>query len=189
MSKVLLHICCGPCATYVNKRLQEKGFKTEGYFYNPNIRPKEEYAKREDTLKKYAEQTGLKVTYEPKLRGSFLETETPASHAAAGWFSLRFPNKPEDCENCYRIRLGKTAECAKELDFDCFTTTLLISPYQKHDLLKGVAEEVSKDLGIEFFYEDFRKGYSESRKMAKELNLYRQKYCGCKPREEELCQG
>lgn len=157
MSKILLHICCGPCATYVNRWLGENGFEVRGLFYNPNIRPKFEYERRALTAKFYGLKAGVKVIGEDQDRETF----------------------PGDCENCYRVRLRRTAELARTLLFDAFSTTLLISPYQKHDLLKRVGEEIAKEAGIDFFYHDFRDGYRESRKMAKEMKLYMQKYCGC----------
>jgi hypothetical protein len=133
-------------------------------------------------MEHYATVVGLKVIYESEpanerldrarrgLRGSDLETET---------FSLRFPIDLGDCENCYRVRLKMTAEKAKELEFDRFSTTLLISPYQDHELLKRIGQELSNEVGIRFHYEDFRPGFRRGQQLAKEMNLYRQKYCGC----------
>ena len=153
----MLHNCCAPCTTFVYKWLKENDFKIKGLFYNPNINPPEEYEKRLVTMKRYADAVGLEVIYEPN-----------DIMAESG-----------NCENCYRVRLRKTAELAKAGGYDCFSTTLLISPYQKHDLLKEIGEEVSSEIGIDFYYQDFRVGYQESRLMAKEMNLYRQRYCGC----------
>jgi predicted adenine nucleotide alpha hydrolase (AANH) superfamily ATPase len=141
----------------VNKWLNENDFEVKGYFYNPNISPNQEYERRLLTMEHYATEAGLKVVCPPN----------------------RLPTEPGDCENCYRVRLEKTASFAKAEGFDCFSTTLLISPYQKHDLLKQVGEELGKEHGIEFFYQDFRIGYRESREMAREMKLYQQKYCGC----------
>ncbi len=157
MRKILLHACCAPCTTYVYKILKEGGFEIKGLFFNPNIRPQEEYERRHLTMENYAMRVGLKVIYEP--------------------FSER--PKKGDCLNCYVTRLRKTAEFAKNLGFDCFTTTLLISPYQKHDLFRQIGEEIGQGFGVKFYYEDFRVGYRESIKMSKEMKLYRQKYCGC----------
>jgi len=157
LSKILLHTCCGPCTTYVNKWLKDNAFEIKGLFYNPNIRPKEEYERRFITMEYYATSVGLKVIYEPN------DIETTLG----------------DCENCYRVRLERTAEFAKKLGYDSFSTTLLISPYQKHEVLKRIGEEVEKESGVEFFYRDFREGYRISREMAKESKLYMQKYCGC----------
>ena len=157
MSKILLHVCCGPCATYVNKWLGENGFKVKGLFYNPNIRPEEEYERRLLTMEYYATAVGLKVIYEE----NDVQTE------------------PGACLECYRVRLKKTAVIAKRLGFDLFSTTLLISPYQKHDLFHQIGKEIGQNIGVPFYYQDFRIGYRESIKGSKEMGLYRQKYCGC----------
>lgn len=157
MSKILLHTCCGPCTTYVNKWLSENDFEATGFFYNPNIFPQDEYLKRKENMQIYAQRLGLDVIYAPNDQRTL----------------------PGECVDCYRIRLSKTAEQAKQLGYDCFSTTLLISPYQKINLIKEVGEEVSLRYNIAFFYQDFRAGYSESRKMSRGMNLYMQKYCGC----------
>jgi predicted adenine nucleotide alpha hydrolase (AANH) superfamily ATPase len=107
----------------VNKWLGENDFEVQGFFYNPNIFPQEEYERRYLAMEFYALKTGLKVHYEPN----------------------HIRTKADDCENCYRVRLKRTAQFAKEEGFDCFSTTLLISPYQKHDLLKQVGEEVAQN--------------------------------------------
>ena len=83
------------------------------------------------------------------------------------------------CAYCYRVRLEKTAIYAKENDFEAFSTSLLVSPYQKHDLIKQIAEEIAAKVGIPFYYEDYRNGYQEGVDVSKELEMYRQPYCGC----------
>lgn len=90
------------------------------------------------------------------------------------------------CTNyCYRTRLEKTAQYAKENGYDSFSTTLLVSPYQKHDDIKRIGEELAEKYGLEFHYVDFRAGYREGQAKARELGLYMQKYCGCIFSEEE----
>ena len=83
------------------------------------------------------------------------------------------------CRICYEMRLDETARKAKEMRLDGFTTSLLVSPYQKHDVIIDAGKEMEKKYAIQFFYEDFRPGWKESVRMSKELGLYRQKYCGC----------
>jgi predicted adenine nucleotide alpha hydrolase (AANH) superfamily ATPase len=89
------------------------------------------------------------------------------------------------CEFCYDTRLSETAKVAKEKGFDTFTSTLLESRHQPHDLIRSKAEEASKEYDIPFFYEDFQTGWKESIKISKDLELYRQKYCGCIFSEKE----
>lgn len=158
MQKLLLHTCCAPCTTYVNKWLTDNGFEVNALFYNPNIRPQDEYQRRLLTMESYARAVGLKVIFEK----NDIQTEV------------------ERCVECYRARLKKTAKIAKELGFEFLSTTLLISPYQKIDLIKRVGEEVGEEFGVKFFYHDFRTGYRDSRQMSRAMKLYMQKYCGCK---------
>lgn len=157
MPKILLHTCCGPCTIYVHQKLVSGGFEVNGFFYNPNIQPQAEYERRLLTLEHYAASVGLKVLCEENDQ----ETE------------------PGACENCYRVRLNKTAQMARDLGYDNFSTTLLISPYQKHDLLKKIGLELGQEHGIEFYYEDFRVGFRPGQQLARGMKLYRQKYCGC----------
>jgi len=88
-------------------------------------------------------------------------------------------HEAQRCRHCFKLRLSKTAEIAKDMGFDAFTTTLLISPQQKHDLIQEIGNELAGERGIDFLYADLRKRYSDSRRMTKPLNLYRQQYCGC----------
>jgi predicted adenine nucleotide alpha hydrolase (AANH) superfamily ATPase len=89
------------------------------------------------------------------------------------------PHYTERCRDCFEMRLGKTAEAARANGFDAFTTTLLISPHQKHELIKETGERAAVESGVEFYYADLRKRYSDSRHITKPMELYRQQYCGC----------
>ncbi len=169
--RILTHICCAPCFTYPHKRLEEEGHEVTGFFYNPNIHPYQEYKSRKVALEKYAEMKAARVIYkddydiENYLRGA-LDAE-------------------DRCRFCYTLRLSETSKTAVRLGFDAFTTTLLISPYQKHDMLVEVGNKIADENGVRFYYEDFREGYGESRELAKALELYMQKYCGCIFSEKE----
>jgi predicted adenine nucleotide alpha hydrolase (AANH) superfamily ATPase len=163
---ILLHICCGPCTIYPLRKLREEGHEVRGYFYNPNIHPYLEYKKRLDTLDIYAGREGLRVIRE---EGYPLEG-----------FMRQIVFREEDrCRHCYRLRLVKTAKTAKAGHCDAFTTTLLYSRYQKHDLIRSIGEDVARECDIPFLYRDFREGWSEGVKISKALGLYRQPYCGC----------
>jgi predicted adenine nucleotide alpha hydrolase (AANH) superfamily ATPase len=169
--RILVHICCAPCFTYPHTRLVDEGHEVTGFFFNPNIHPYSEYKKRLESLEKYAEIKGLKW-----IHGNDYDIET----------YLRGALTAEDrCGFCYEQRLIETARTANILGYDAFTTTLLISPYQKHELLEKTGKKAADEYGIEFFYEDFREGYNESRDTAKALDLYMQKYCGCVFSEKE----
>lgn len=163
--KLLMHMCCAPCSTYPVMKLNEDKINVTGFFYNPNIHPLEEYQKRKDMVQKYASIKKLEVIY----IDDYMEDE---------WLCYNNCDNKR-CNMCYRLRINKTAAYAKENGFNAFSTTLLISPYQNHELIKKLGEEYGLKYGIKFYYQDFRKHFREGQAIAKELNLYRQKYCGC----------
>ena len=146
MSKILLHICCGPCASYPVPRLREQGYEVMGYFFNPNIHPYSEYVKRHEALEEYARETNLKVIYD--------EDYNPIEY-----FQNISYRETQRCLFCYRLRLEQTAHIAKKGKFDYFSTTLLVSKYQKHQLIKEVGEAIGEKYGVPFLYQDFRVGF------------------------------
>ncbi len=91
----------------------------------------------------------------------------------------------ERCRYCYSVRLEATAREAKRSHFDSFSTTLLYSIYQKHDLIKEMGERIAEEVGISFHYEDFRRGWRKGVEVSKAMGLYRQQYCGCIYSEKE----
>lgn len=161
--KILLHMCCAPCTTYPLKTLRNKQFNIEGFFYNPNIHPQDEFDHRKSTVEEYSHIVDLKVHYD-------------LDYQEQQWLDYKDDNR---CKMCYEIRLEATAKYASENNYNGFTTTLLVSPYQQHELIKEICESLSKKYNIKFIYYDFREGFREGQNTAKELNLYRQKYCGC----------
>lgn len=173
--KILSHVCCAPCFTYVHETMNDDGHTVTGFFYNPNIHPFEEYGKRRDSLVRYAEMKRVAVIYDDEYQiEEFLKG------------ILACKNR---CEYCYMDRLERTASLAAEEGFEAFTSTLLISPYQQHDLIREIGEKLSEEHDVPFFYRDFRLGYRDSRRLTFELGLYRQKYCGCIISEYERHRG
>jgi epoxyqueuosine reductase len=170
--RILLHICCANCVIFPFLQLRERGEKVTGYFFNPNIHPYQEYQKRLETLKVYSGKSSLEVTY----RNEYLLEE----------FLKNVALHPEErCRYCYSVRLEATAREAKRSRFDSFSTTLLYSIYQKHDLIREMGEHIAEDVGISFHYEDFRRGWGEGVTVSKAMGLYRQQYCGCIYSEKE----
>lgn len=170
--KILLHICCAPCAIFPLSRLQEEGFTVQGYFYNPNIHPYLEYRKRMSTVRELSARLDLPVSYSD---GYDLDE-----------FLVRVAGRGAGrCEQCYRMRLDAAAVEAGKNGAGLFTTSLLYSKHQKHDLIRGVAKEMAWEHGIEFYYEDFRVGWREGIMESKAMGLYRQQYCGCIYSERE----
>jgi len=165
--KILLHICCAPCALYPLKALEGKGYEVQGLWYNPNIHLYQEYCRRRDSLKDYAVRTNLPVIYNDE-------------YGLREFICMVGKGEGEDrCLTCYRLRLLRAAGIAKQENFDSFTTTLLSSPYQKHKLIRKIGEQVAEKAGVTFHYEDFRVGNKENIRLSKEIGLYRQQYCGC----------
>ena len=164
--KLLLHICCAPCSIYPVKVLKEMGMDIMGFFYRYNIHPFQECMKREETLKQYSESIGLKVIYQADYKiEKFLQ-------------SIVFREK-ERCRYCYYDRLKATALVAKKGKFEGFTTTLLYSKFQNHELIRQTGEALAKEYGLKFFYHDFREGWKLGIEESKRLKMYRQQYCGC----------
>ena len=171
--KLLMHACCAPCSVYCVDTLRKENIEPTIYWYNPNIHPYMEYKARRDTLKKYAEIENLNVIFNDEYGlDDFCKEAVKDLNAR--------------CINyCYPVRLRKTFEYAKQNGYDAVTTTLLYSIYQKHDYIKKLCEDLSKEYGIDFLYRDFRIGFWEGHDKAKELELYMQKYCGCIFSEED----
>ena len=170
--KLLMHICCAPCTIYPLKELRTEGHQVTGVFFNPNIHPYQEYEKRRRTLNDYAAMTFLNVIW---AEGYPLEEFLR---------NVAFKEK-ERCAYCLTIRLKYTAELVIREKYDGFTTTLLYSKYQKHDLIHKIGEDLSKELRINFYYKDFRNGWEDGIRISKQLGLYRQQYCGCIYSEKE----
>jgi len=170
--KILLHICCAPCTIYPLRILRDDGHEIRGLFYNPNIHPYREYQRRLETLASYAERERLSVIREEGYPFELFLRE------------VAFRER-ERCRHCYRLRLSYTARLAKENGFDAFTTTLLYSRFQKHALIREIAEDIAGIQRIPFFYRDFRAGWSEGVRISKESGMYRQPYCGCIYSEKE----
>ena len=170
--KVLLHICCANCATYPIKTMREKGLDVMGFFYRHNIHPYAECLRRQEALQSYAEQINMKVIYQ---EGYDLE----------GFIQNVVFRESERCNYCYHDRLRSTAMLAKRGKFDYFSTTLLYSKHQKHELIRSMGESIGKSTGIAFLYQDFREGWKEGIECSKQMGLYRQQYCGCIYSEKE----
>ncbi len=166
MKKVLLHICCGPCTLYPLDQLRQKGWSVHGFFYNPYIQPYQEFKKRLETLQSVAGTRELPLI----LREDYDLTDYLRKMA------FREENR---CIVCYSKRLEATARLAQKSGFDAFTTTLLFSKRQQHNLIRELAACTANRLGVGFVYEDFREGWKLGQEAARELKLYRQQYCGC----------
>lgn len=170
--KLLMHTCCAPCSVYCIDSLRSEGIEPTVYWYNPNIHPYMEYKARRDCLKEYTQSIGVQAIFEEE-------------YGLDKFCKNVIGNLKTRCTDyCYRVRLEQTAKYAKKHGFDTITTTLFVSPYQKHEELKQIAEEIAKKYELDLLYRDFRVGFREGQAKARELGLYMQKYCGCVFSEE-----
>lgn len=172
---MFLHCCCAPCSSYVLEYLSAY-FDLTLFFYNPNITDKEEYEKRKSEL--------IRLVNE-KFYDCRIEL-MDADYDSRIFFQMAkgLEDEPEcgkRCFRCYEMRLGKTAQMAKENKADYFCTTLSISPHKNADKLMEIGEMLGEKYGIAYLPSDFKKrnGYKRSIELSKEYNLYRQNYCGC----------
>jgi len=166
MNKVLIHVCCAHCAAYTAEYWRQQGYEIGGFWYNPNIHPYTEHQQRLESMKALAQEIGLPLIVDE-------------GYDVIEYFRRVAGHEIERCRYCFDLRLTKTAETVRDKSFDAFTTTLLISPHQKHDIIQEIGNKVAGEQGVEFLYADLRKRYSDSRHITKPMNLYRQQYCGC----------
>jgi epoxyqueuosine reductase len=170
--KILLHICCAPCCIYPLSQLRADNSEIYGYFYNPNIHPYTEFQKRLKTLENYAKIALLNLT-------------TDDTYELEDFLKGALEYGKDRCLFCYKIRLEKAFQKGRETGADAVTTTLLYSKYQRHEDIKTIGEELSARYDIEFLYRDFRIGWKKGIEESKNLNMYRQNYCGCIFSEKE----
>jgi predicted adenine nucleotide alpha hydrolase (AANH) superfamily ATPase len=174
MDKILVHICCGVDSVYALRKLKEDFPNSEliGYFYDPNIHPEEEFELRWIETKRVCSQLGIECIKGDYDLDSWLSSVKGLENE---------PERGERCTVCHDVRLTKSAEIAKELGCNKFTTVLMMSPKKDFEVLKEVGEKVASEYGLEFLAIDFRKngGTEKMNKLAKESELYHQNYCGC----------
>ena len=172
---LLLHSCCAPCSSYTLEYLS-RYFSITVFYFNPNISPKAEFDKR------FAEQKRLIETLPSENKISLICGDYNYDeflNVARGYESV--PEGGERCFRCYRMRLEKTAELAKQNGFDYFCTTLSISPLKNSQKINEIGFNVAEKYGVKWLPSDFKKreGYKRSIELSREYDLYRQNFCGC----------
>lgn len=169
---ILVHACCAPCSSYVYEKLVKDRYNPTLYFYNPNIHPDKEYQIRSEEIKKFAKEQNISLVFE--------EPDVEQWFDATKGFEDE-PEKGKRCSICFEIRLKKTAQKAKELDFDFFTTVLTISPHKNSAVINNIGENIANEHNLTFLNENFKKndGFKKSLELSKKYNFYRQNYCGC----------
>lgn len=174
--RILLHQCCAPCSVYPVRELKEGGHDICAYFFNPNIHPLTELYARFEQAVLFNRAQGIEMIADDTYG------LTDFTRNAAYRENMR-------CAYCYSSRMEKAAQTAAEKGFDCFSTTLLYSRYQKHELIIEMCEAAAKKYGVPFHYEDWREGWQHGIDESKRLEMYRQKYCGCIYSEEDAFKG
>ena len=170
--RLLLHICCAPCATYLSVNRLVSRYDLTWYYYNSNLCDREEYDKRLAAIYEMAKKFEIKLIVEPYNHKEWL---------------LKVKGRENDlecgarCQICYFDRLLKTVRLAKEKKFDLFSTSLLVSPYKDAEAIKKISRDLAPQYKVKFLEEDFQSdnAYTKSQSLAKELGIYRQKFCGC----------
>ena len=170
--KILMHTCCAPCSIYPLRSLRDEGLTVMAYFYRHNIHPYTECLRRQETLEVFAAQKKLKLIIQ---EGYDLE----------GFVRNVVYREKDRCRHCYFDRLRSAARVARKGKFDAFTSTLLYSKFQKHEMIRDIGAAVAKETGVPFYYQDFRIGWKEGVRISKREGMYRQAYCGCIYSEKE----
>lgn len=173
--RLLLHSCCAPCSSAVLERL-DAAFDLTVFYYNPNIAPEDEFRRRAEEQRRLIERI-------PHIGEMNLIV---GSYDAERFYALArglegAPEGGERCTRCFRLRLERTAQAAREGGFEYFTTTLSISPLKDAQRLNAIGAELSEAYGVKYLFSDFKKknGYKRSCELSQEYGLYRQDYCGC----------
>lgn len=172
-NRILLHSCCAICSSYPVSYLKDAGYDVVVYFYNPNIYPTEEYSKRLEAQRTLCEHFQVELIEETYEQNEFFE------------YTKGLENEPEKglrCDKCFELRLNKTAQKAKELGIEKFTTSIVISPHKNFKKLAQIGEVIANKHNLSFEAIDFKKkdGFLKTNQIANSLSLYRQNYCGCK---------
>ena len=170
--RILLHVCCGPCAIYPVYQLRQQQHEVTGFFHNPNIHPFREFRQRLETVKTMAEATGLSL-------------ELDEQYGLNEFLRRVVFHEDQRCGHCYAMRLSRTASAAAAGRYDAFSSTLLYSRYQNHLALREQGEALAQQVGVPFYYEDFRAGWQQGIDESVRMGLYRQPYCGCIYSEQE----
>jgi len=171
MPDLLLHSCCGPCSTVAVPAWRERGVEPLAWFANPNIQPAAELERRTESMRRFSRAAGLELV---------VEERTSKAGAWRDWAAgLSAATPDERCATCLGLRLGEVAEAAADLGVPRFSTTLSVSPYQRHDLIRAAGETAAAAADVDFVYLDLRDAFRQSYAESRRLDLYRQSYCGC----------
>ena len=183
--KLLLHTCCAPCLIGVLPSFTDSAdtantadFEITCFWFNPNIHPYTEYQSRLNAFTAFTQSNNINSHV-----ANYYGLRTFLRVGADNIAELENPEKR--CEFCYDWRMKECALLASENNFDAFSSTLSVSPYQNHAKIREAGEKYAGLYGVGFFYCDFRENFRAAQKRARENGIYMQKYCGCIFSEEE----
>lgn len=184
--KILVHTCCTACASHVFSELIKAGFTPIAWFYNPQIDSLEEYAKRLGDLEKYCEENDLKLIIPEHETAEFTGLIAPfKDRESLKYISDHDRYQRRRCQICNSLLIQRMIEQAKKMKAGFFTTTMLCSPYKNHDEIIEVANEKALDYNLNFYYQDFRKGFWMGRNYARNHSVYVSSFCGCAESKKE----
>ena len=170
MTALMLHACCGPCSLEPLRLLRDEGFEPTICWTNPNIQPLAEHDLRLRTLQDWARE----VAHVPVVVAGDDRERWERAVAPFGF------ERESRCRACYALRLEEACRCAVENGFTHISTTLAVSPYQLFETCNDVLVKLSAARGLTPVVRDFRPRYPEATRIARELKMYRQCYCGCR---------
>jgi len=170
--KILMHICCAPCAVYPFLKLREEFEEIMGFWYNPNIHPLLEYRRRLEAVKIWAEKENVRVIYKDE-------------YGLRKFLRQVVYREERRCFFCYQMRLEKTAIFARRGKFDYFGSTLFFSSYQKQKIFREIIEELGEKYKVKPYLNQGEEWHKKSMQLSKKMGLYHQQYCGCIYSEEE----
>ena len=185
---VLLHTCCAPCSSAIIEALMQNGITPIIYYCNPNIYPQQEYEIRKNECTRYAQALGLEIVDADYDHDWWLEQVAGLEQE---------PERGGRCLKCFKIRLLRTAEYARQRGIKVITTTLASSRWKSLDQINeagkwacntgvvcdsrlGVGAAPADD-SVFWWDQNWRKGGLQERRLQilKEYDFYNQLYCGC----------
>ena len=171
--RLLLHSCCAPCSSHCLEELS-KYFQIDIFYYNPNIESVE-----------FEKRLNEQIRFTSEVYGDTVKVIATEHNTAEFYDKIKgledLPEKSSRCKICYELRLEKTAQMCAELGLNEFTTSLPISPHKNFQKITEIGTRLADIYGVSFIPFDFKKkdGFLKTNKIAKDLELYRQNYCGC----------
>lgn len=167
--RVLLHTCCGPCASHAVEELRQEGHTVTLCFSNANLAPADEYERRLEAAQQLAAHVQAPLLIDPPDHEAWRQAVAGLEQA---------PEGGERCLRCFRYALTRVQAMAAAQGFDYFTTSLTISPHKNSTAIFAIGRELDP---ARFLARDFKKrdGFRRSTEIARACGLYRQSYCGC----------